>query len=349
MGGVIGLTLTACTTDSVYDDINEQNNEMVAPPSFNDLDSGQYGPNPGYNNWGIDYISPWDVWFRKSNVNGHIDLQPSYLFTNGNMEDVTPYNITVFAYAGLAYFDGDNDGTYRDPYIALNDPTNPTGFVAQIDNGTYPNLYANNQEVGNLIKTVVPINVPAYPTPNSSFRIEDKIHHLPTNNVITPTAIPKYSNPNFNFGTTTTTANERSLLARYGKIFFYEVQVFNKTTGALVLSTFMHPKISTLPSGQPWEKIEDPVGTPLLAQTPMGNFDMYFLNANLPGGTYWIISNPSSGVNKCDSREVVFNIPESAAPSRVQIDPQFKLMLGIQATGQTGWVNSALHLYVTGR
>ncbi|WLD24123.1 hypothetical protein NU10_01640 [Flavobacterium dauae] len=352
MGGVIALSLTACSSDSVFEEQNTDEELPMTTNSFNNNNSGQYGPNPTPNFYGKNYISPWDIWYRKSIVNGQQDLQPFYYFTNGNMEDVTPYDIRAFAYAGLAYFDSDNDGTYNDPK-KLQDTGN--GFVAALNNGNYPNLYAplsNPQEVGNLIRIPVPIDVPAYPNPNSSFRIEDKINHLPV--IGATNAAPKYTTPysGFNFGGTIT-PQERDLLANYGKIFFYEVHVYNKVTGALVLSTMMHPKIQTLPNGitlpsdvdPGWKPVTDLSGTNhLTGNVPgFGNFPLYYFNANISGGTQWDFS-ASYNVNKCDSREVVFDVPAAVAPYEVQIDPVFKVTLDFFATGHTGWVNSALYL-----
>jgi len=341
------FALTACSED-VYEDAEMQNEEagsQYQTNSFNNQNSGQYagyGPG-GIGFWGINYISPWDVWFRGETVNGHSNLQPSYFFANGNMEDVTPYDIEVFAYAGLAYFDGDNNGVYEDPKLLQN---TGNGFVAQIDNGNYPNLYANNQEVGNLVKTPVQIDVPAYPNPNHSFRYEDRLDHFP---LPSPQGQPKYVPNAFDFAGTLT-QDELDLLQDYGKIFFYEVNVYDKVTGAFIMSTMMHPYIGTLPTGSNpdpgWVPVTDQIGNQLQGNVPtLGGFDLYYFYSNI-GGTQWNIANPFNS-NLCDSREVVFDVPMPL--HEVQIDPNFKITLGFSATGQTGWVNSALYLNVTGR
>lgn len=347
---LMGLfALTACSED-VYQDAEEQNADMNAPPSFNNEDSGQYGAGPWYNWYGINYISPWDIWFRTSNVNGHIDFQPSYLFTNGNVEDVTPYDIRVFAYAGIAYFDGTDDGQFHD-VVQVGAPP-----VHDLTSGNYPNLYANGHEVGNLVRIPVSIDVPAYPAANYSFRIEDKINHLPTIGATNASAKYPFPYSGFNFAGTIS-PNERELLANYGKIFFYEVHVLDKVTNALVLSTLMHPEIKTLPSGDPddldigWKPVDYLAGNHVYGDVPTLSFSVplyYFYDDTMtfPGGTKWDISNPHD-VNLCDSREVVFDVP--MVPHEVDIDGTYKLWLGFQATGQTGWVNSALHLNVTGR
>lgn len=64
MGGVIALSLTACTTDSVFEDIDQQNAEtgsQYQTNSFNDRNSGQYWGGGGLRWFGINYISPWDI------------------------------------------------------------------------------------------------------------------------------------------------------------------------------------------------------------------------------------------------------------------------------------------------
>lgn len=325
--------------------------------SFNNSNSGQYGPNPTPNFYGINYISPWDIWYRGASVNGLDDLQPFYYFTNGNMEDVTPYDIRAFAYAGLAYFDGYDDGIFHD--VAQLDPA--TGLPIQIADMTnpmqFPNLYptANPHEVGNLVRIPMPIDVPGYPTPNHEFRIGDRNNHLPV--IGATNAAPKYPvpYPGFDFAGTIT-PQERDLLANYGKIFFYEVHVYDKVTGALVLSTMMHPKIETLPTGSNvdtgWKPVDYLSGNHLTGHVPtLGNFDLYYFYDDTmpaPGKTKWNFSDPFN-VNLCNSREVVFDVPSAVAPYEVQIDPVFKVTLDFFATGQTGWVNSALYLNLHGK
>lgn len=284
-------------------------------------------------------------------LNGISDLQPSYFFSNGNVEDVTPYNIEVFAYAGVAYFDGDDDGFYRD--------VSQTGspIVHDMFNNpmSYQSLYVGGQEVGNLARSN-PFKVDAYPATNYSFRYEDNILHFPFI-AATPNASPKYGD-GFDFSGILS-PQEEDLLQNYGKIFFYEVHVYDKITNVLVLSTLMYPAINTIPNGihnpddvdPGWKKVLDLSGTNQLTGTvpTLGfNAPLYYFYTGSPNGTEWdFYANPPFNVNKCDSREIVFDVP--TVPSEVNIDSTYKLKVGFSATGQTGWVNSALHLDLTSR
>lgn len=113
LGGVV--TLVACTSDSVLDEIDQQNNEMIAPPTFNNDQPGLANGGASGLIWaGDNYASPWDFWYR-----GEVRKQPAYLIHNGDAENSSPYNLVVTALVGLAYFDGINDGTFND----LGDPT----------------------------------------------------------------------------------------------------------------------------------------------------------------------------------------------------------------------------------
>ena len=71
MGGVMCLTLTACSED-VYQEAEMQNEEagsQYQTNSFNDNNSGIYWGNGGIREWGDNYISPWDVWYRGGSMN----------------------------------------------------------------------------------------------------------------------------------------------------------------------------------------------------------------------------------------------------------------------------------------
>ncbi|HUH25977.1 MAG TPA: hypothetical protein VLY87_05085, partial [Flavobacterium sp.] len=109
---LLGLsTLIACS-DEAFVAADEQGNDMSSPPTFNPQNPGGNSPlTPGAN-----YLSPWDIWFRNEPLlpGGTTPLTPAYTFTNGSSSHSSPYTVYAYAYVGLAYFDGDNDGDYHD-------------------------------------------------------------------------------------------------------------------------------------------------------------------------------------------------------------------------------------------
>lgn len=347
-GGLIALT--SCS-DNIYQEIDEQNNEMNAPPTFNNDSIGfAHGGSGGSGLiWmGGNYASPWDIWFRYEH-----EFQPNYIISNGNMEHVTNYNIEVYAYIGLAYFDGVDDGSYDDP--ALN-PSGPPVPVVDLTNGNYPNLYPQTvlnpspPEVGNLVKTVIPIHSDAYPAPTHGLRLEDIEHHIlfpgsPTDRY--PWLSQGWA---FDFAGTIT-PQEQALLREYGKVFFYEVHVYDKFTNALVHTAIMHPKIETLPSGSnypDWKEVKDLGGNHILGTIPVlgSPAGLYFYNAGLPNGTVWDMNNLlTPGTNRCDSREVVFDV-QHLYESPIPGGGGAKLVLDIAQNSQYLWRNASLHLSV---
>jgi|SRR5690554_3257951 len=347
-GGLIALT--SCS-DSIYHEIDEQNNDMYAPSTFNNDSIGHaHGDNPqsGLVWPGGNYFSPWDIWFRQNSY-GTGNLQPSYVISNGNVEQVTDYNIEVFAYIGLAYFDGLDDGLYYDSFEAFH---NPPGLIDDLANGNYPNLYANGHEVGNLVKTVVPIISNAYPDPSHAFRMEDQFDHLPMG---FSNRFPQFPHwwPFFDFAGTIT-PQERDLLRQYGKVFFYEVNVYDKTTNApVLLNHIMHPEIETIHDpNMHWVRVEDQVGNHIHETIPLLGVSTglyYYYDNTLPSpGTVWDLYNTAPGYNKCDSREVVFDIPQSLKLHEMPIpgSASSKLLLEIWSSTPYLWINSALRLSV---
>src|SRR5690554_6387896 len=96
--GIFALILCS---DSIYEEIDEKNNEMNAPPTFNNDAPGHAHGYSGVSvivTYGSNYVSPWELWYRVS------DKQPSYLIRTGNAEFNSPYNLPVRALVGLAYF-----------------------------------------------------------------------------------------------------------------------------------------------------------------------------------------------------------------------------------------------------
>lgn len=345
MGGGILISLTACS-ENAFDDANQltEENSMYTTNSFNDADSGNTHGNPGGSgpiSRGIDYYSPWDMWWR---VNPYGDLQPVYIMNNsfpGSEKEfqTSNYKIEVYAYVGLAYFDDINNGTYND---------HKTGLTFNLANGNYPTLYANGNEVGNLVKTSVPFKL----NPGDGIRVEDRTQHLlyPTN----LGGIERYpgasNGQNFIFNNLTT--QEEDLLATYGKVFFYEVIVHDASTGGLVAHDYMHIKTTTLPSfpqgpndppfNPDWNPVNDLTGNQIQGIAPggIGTIPLYYLYKGIPGGTIW--NYLIKYTNQCDSREVVFDLP--LVMNTLPLQGTDYLELDIVGSTDYGWLNASLHL-----
>ena len=330
------FTLMACSEDAFQD--AEQNGKPSfenQANSFNDQNSGEHLPD-GTKYPGDPYVSPWDIWYNRG-----IDFegrQPAYLFSSGNDENISPYTLQVFPYVGLAYYDGTNDGIYTDP-----SPGGSTSY--NLTSGNYSTLYTNNvfngisQEIGKLIR-MQPITV----NPQSGFRMEDKLDHLPLGN--TPN-YPQFPN-GFSFPTGLS-AQERDLLKDYGKVFFYEVNVFEN--GTFLGNYLLHPDIITLQNGTgAWEKAETSAGSGVQLQSAIPTLgtsvELFYYNAN-NGGTVWNENNPATGINVCDSREVVFRLPMSLSSHPITTGSVPKtLAIGFSQNPKLFWHNSSLDIVV---
>ena len=315
-------TLTACSEDA-FQDAEKQKEEsglQNQTNSFNDGDSGEHLPD-GTKYPGDNYASPWDIWFNR----GFTDKQPAYLLTNGTVENISPFRLEVWAYAGLAYFDGVNDGTYNDPHA---------GTQFSLNNGNYPKLFANGQEVGNLVRTAVPVTL----LPQDAFRMEGSVNHLPMTG--SGNKFPQV----FNFGNNQLTTPEQNLLRDYGKIFFYEVRVFQASNNAFVGTYILHPEISTIGTTTAWKTVKDLGGTALTGFVqPLGtNISLYYYDVGLQNGTDWNVNN-GKGDNECDSREVVFRVPQ---PLHTHTIMGKTLSLHVTQNPNTFWQNSSLDLVV---
>ena len=217
-GGVIGLTLTACTTDTVFDSIDEQNAEADSKYQTNSYIGGidSNGEDDGL------YKSPWNIDSLRMVEYQHI----SNLSSKGVYVRLTPY-------IGLAYYDGADDGVYT-----------ILGNNYNLANGNYPNLYANGKEYGDYVQGN-PI-VLANPLGNPSnytheLYIKSREAHCPlsnipvspnynlfgigfdilNNSVVQPQSLLGYSiTPAPQAGT----IDEEILLSQYGKVFYYKVE-----------------------------------------------------------------------------------------------------------------------------
>lgn len=294
LGGVVALT--ACSED-VYQEAEMQNEESGSQYQTNSFDNSNPGGlgSGGFSNFATNYFSPWDIWYNRGAA--HHDLQPSYAFSNGGAvgENYSPYTLRVFAWIGLAYFDGNNDGTF-------NDFNSGNSFV--LNTGNYPNLYQPNQEVGNLVRTTIPLPF----QPLQGARIEDLRDHLPMPGGTAPryTSMFGFWAPGFDFAGTLQ-PQEELLLRDYGKVFFYEVEVFE--AGVFIGTYILHPEIKTLPAGKAknWHPVMNTPGgtTQLQGNLPFGSFKLhYYTDGSLNPTTY---SNIGSGSGKCNSFELVFD------------------------------------------
>jgi len=320
---LMGLfTLMACSDDALQE--AEQNGKPGfenQANSFNDDNSGTKNPD-GTKEPGANYASPWDIWYRV-----YTGKQPAYIVRNGTDENTSPYKLEIWAYAGLAYFDGVNDGTYNDPMTGAQFP----------NNGNYPKLFANNQEVGNLVRTAIPFTL----NPQEGYRLEGNTNHLPMQGG--SNKFPQV----FNFGTNQLTTAEHNLLRDYGKIFFYEVNVFEASTNAFVGKYILHPEIQTLYPGSNafWNPVQNQAGTQLkgFVQPLGGNFNLYYYdNPFIPQTNWQNIGNPKT--NECDSFEVVFDVPPMYSYTITSGGVTKTLSLFITQNPQLFWQNSTLEL-----
>jgi len=346
-GGVIALSLTACTTDSVYEDIDQQNAEtgpQNQTNSFNDTMPGGFLPG-GFINISDNYFSPWDIGFNRGAAN--VNKQPSYVFGNGDGGvdgNYSPYTLEVYAWIGLAYFDGNSDGILTDPLTSL-----PIVNMAASP-GQYQNLYSFNagihQEVGNLIRTASPLRF----LPAEATRIEDINDHLPTMNPSNPKypAPQAWTHTQLALGFDIAGAvlpQEEALLKEYGKVFFYEVDVFE--AGAFVGKYYLHPEIKTLNDGStPWQRVEDtPGGTQQQANVPFGNFDLYYYTDGSSNITSYFSASGGSGT--CNSFEVIVDYQNINHREPIIGGSVSKtLVMDFLLQNKTFWQNSALSLKV---
>lgn len=308
--------------------------------SFDDNNPGGW-IGGGLSQLATNYFSPWDLGWNRAPQ--YRDLQPSYGISNGDEDgNFSPYRLVVHAWIGLAYFDGDNDGVFTDHF---------TNNTFAIGGGGYPTLFANGEEVGNLVKTTI-----MHPfEPQESARIEDRIDHLP----MPLGSSPRYPNtsPPWAFGdwkdgftpTVNLMQQERDLLRDYGKVFFYEVDVFEAATNAFVGTYILHPEIQTLPQGQNknWHEVPNAFGTgQLQGSLPFGSFNLhYYTNGSLSATQY---SNTLGAPVACNSFELVFDTAGTIGHQQTIAGSVLKtLSMEIwQDSGtfwQRSWVNLRVH------
>jgi len=281
-GGVIALTLTACTTDSVFEDIDQQT------PTDANNDGSQYQTNSytgGITADGEDdglYKSPWNIDSLRLVEYQHI----SNLSEKGVYVRVTPY-------IGLAYYDGANDGVYK-----------ILGNNYNLANGNYPNLYANGKEYGDYVQgnPMVLANpllfsgnythelyiksredhCPLTNIPVSSFyNLYGIGFNIVNNNVVQPVSLLGYPSPS---APPAGTIDEERLLRKFGKVFYYKVEFGNDPYN-------FDPEFYYIPL------LEAEVDRPewsAMGLTDAFNTSLYYNNIGISGGagTYEIVVDP---------------------------------------------------------
>lgn len=283
--------LIACSEDAIQGiDHSDENTEIpMGTNSFNDGDPGQFGYGPGSIKLpGGNYASPWDIWLRTQ-------TRPGYVIINGS-EIGSGYTMIVTPWVGLAYYDGNDNGLYTD--VATNT------IVANLTTPFYTNLFANGHEVGNLIRANS-IIMDGTTLQECEVTIDSNIEHLPVNQV----NLGSGWNP---LGRTidlqgVATPQEIALLAQYGKVFFYEVEIIHNATATVVYNgTLQLENIMRDVGATGWDS-NIPTGV-----FPDGSIArLYYYNVNSPTGTQWTHNpwtnpDPATSPLLCDSREVVF-------------------------------------------
>lgn len=318
------FALLACSED-IYQEIDQHNEEadMRTPSSFESSDPGYI--NPGgipYINPGSGYQSPWDIWFRNQ------PFTPVYQFSNrGGVGHTSPLRLEIIPWAGLAYYDDNDDGDYTDLYLALQ--TGGSGIVANMNNGNYPNLFFNNQEVGNLVPAD-PITLDGTTIDESELIIASDPsltldEHLLANpaNKLTP-----FNNNDKVFTFSSLTPQEQDLLMKYGKVFYYEVHIYENATGAPLGTYYVQYRNESLENGYAnYIPIPGYTANDIPNNNVLSN-DVYYyknLDPNAQNETQWgtmanplypTSPNPPGTINPgftCNSREVVI---ESIHPER---------------------------------
>lgn len=316
-------TLTACS-DDVYDEMDQQNEQLANDANNGGMQTNSFEDNnPGFIdpfgspfiNPGSGYQSPWDIWFRNK------PFTPVYTFSNrGGAGHTSPLKLEIIPWVGLAYFDDNDDGNYTDLYLAQQ--TGGSGIVANMNNGNYPTLFFNNQEVGNLVPadaiTLDGSNIDESELTIASDPSLTQDEHLlanPWNKHLSG-----FNNLDKVFSFSSLTPQEQDLLMRYGKVFYYEVRITERASGNPIGTYHVQYTNATLKTGTAaaanYHQIM-PYTVNMLGST-IGSNVFYYHNqtAGFPNETQWgtpanplYPTTPSGGTPipgfSCNSREVV--------------------------------------------
>jgi len=178
-------------------------------------------------------------------------------------------------------------------------------------------------------------------SPMTGFLMEDTDAHLPIASVANPK--PYATHPGFDFPGGLT-PQEEDLLREYGKVFFYEVNIYEN--GNLIDNAILYPEVVTLHTQTDWKLAETTLGSGTVQQgvvPTLGQMvDLYYYN-NLSGlPTDWIKSQ-SSG-NPCNSYEVVFDIQNLSKHNITGGSVPKILYVGFSQNPFTLWQNSSFNL-----
>ena len=183
---------------------------------------------------------------------------------------------------------------------------------------------------------------------NEGVLMEDSFDHLPLG------AATKYPSPNpsvadhFQF-TGALTPEEEFLLQEYGKVFFYEVNVYEN--GTLIQNFVLYPNVDNLFTGTAsWQPAID---SPLLGNQLQGNHptlgsahDLYYYYFDHTTPTDYTPVNNNTDI--CNSHEVVFDVSATTSNS-YQItngSVPLNITLGFQQNPFKFWQSSSLILIV---
>lgn len=215
------------------------------------------------------YQSFWDI-------TKHWEMFYHYRNNTGDWGNPAMLDFKITPYIGLAYYDGDNDGEYKDPVNTVED------FNIQ-PSGTYPNIFdPTGNEIGNFVParpfTLTGAGIPSY---WGTVRLEifsgDHCHVIGPNIHIT-------NNPNAVFFDISappapyqpSTLQEEILLSKYGKVFFYYWEAIDPTTLAVIHSGYIMPRCDTGDTNF-W------TDTTLTANLPTGGVTNLYYNDNTVG------------------------------------------------------------------
>lgn len=322
---LIGLFAFAACSDDAFHEV-EQQEAAVGISSFNPQDPGYYDPGAGFppNHAGRNYASPWDVWYRGTGT-----VVPTYTYSNLEAAHYSPFVIEITPYLGLAYYDDSNDGLYHDP-------AQGNALIADLTNGNFPNLYKNGNEIGNLIRGQR-IKLDGTSIQENEVSIGSTFDHCPViqGNINTGyNPLKRYLNI-----TGPATMQETDLLSQYGKVYFYDVLVYERANPANILVPNRRIQVQCETFGDPtaaWQ-------TTGVSVNPFGITHDLVYYKDLINGPGTVYSHNQMTGTVCDSREVMFQnqYPDSSPFSFGGLNYEVRVHM---VQGALLWMTSGHHL-----